>query len=305
MNEPSYIKHHEDGKLQEIANRLYSMYDKCRLCPRNCGVNRNDGEKGVCSAGIRAKVSSVHPHFGEERPIVGKYGSGTIFLTHCNLLCVYCQNWDISHSGEGEEISDEELAGEMIRLQKMKCHNINFVTPTHYLPNIIQALVFAVENGLNIPLVYNTGGYERVEILEMLDGVIDIYLPDYKYSDGKTASAFSNGAADYPEIVKAAIKEMHRQVGILKTDERHIARKGLIVRHLVLPGGIAGTEEFVEFVFDELDPATYVNIMPQYHPAYKAYHYPELSRNLSTTEYTKAILIARDRGLFTPLRGDL
>jgi putative pyruvate formate lyase activating enzyme len=298
MSEPSYIKLHEHGKLQETSDRLYAVYDSCVLCPRNCKVNRNDGEKGVCMGGIRAKISSVHPHFGEESSLVGRYGSGTIFFAHCNLLCVFCQNWDISHSGEGHEVSDEELAGEMLRLQKMKCHNINLVTPTHYLPNIAQALVFAVENGLNIPIVYNTGGYERVEILRMLEGIVDIYLPDYKYSDGNTAGKYSHDAGDYPDIAKAALKEMHRQVGMLKKDEHNIAMKGLMIRHLVLPDDLAGTKRFVDFVFNELDPATYVNIMSQYHPAYKAYQYPELSRTITTTEFTQAIITARDHGLF-------
>ena len=298
MFEPGYIKLYESGKLQEIAKKLYDIYDNCTLCPRMCNVNRKKGGKGVCSAGTGVKISSVSPHFGEERPLVGRKGSGTIFLAHCSLLCLYCQNWDISQSGEGNEVSDKEFASAMLQLQKMGCHNINFVTPTHYLPNIVRALVYAVENGLHVPLVYNTGGYERVETLRLLDGVIDIYMPDYKYSQGKTAAKYSRGAKDYPEVVKAALKEMHRQVGVLQTDENNIALKGLIIRHLVLPGGLAGTEAFVKFVAGELDPGTYVNMMAQYRPCYQAHNYPELSRGLYAAEFQKALITAREHGLF-------
>ena len=293
----SYLKLNKEGRLRDIAENLYNIYESCVLCPRKCRVNRNKGEKGVCRAGASVKISSVHPHFGEEKPLVGRNGSGTIFLTNCNLLCVYCQNWDISHIGEGKEISDEDLAYEMIRLQKLNCHNINFVSPTHYLPNIVRAIIYAIELGLTIPLVYNTGGYERVEIIKMIEGIFDIYLPDFKYWEGRMSSLYSCGAEDYPERAKKAIKEMHRQVGVLKLDERHIAQRGLMIRHLVLPNDLAGTKEFVEFVFDELDPGTYVNIMSQYHPSYKANSFPELSRKPTTSEYTKAILAARDHGL--------
>jgi len=298
MFEPSYIKLYESGKLAKIAEQLYAIYDNCTLCPRMCKVNRSSGEKGVCMAGAKTKISSVSPHFGEERPLVGRSGSGTIFLSHCNLLCLYCQNWEISHAAEGGEVGDEELASAMIRLQKTGCHNINFVSPTHYLPNIVQALVYAAEKGLNIPIVYNTGGYERVEILRMLEGVIDIYMPDYKYSDGETAAKYSRGARDYPETAKAALREMHRQVGVLQTDEDHIAIRGLIIRHLVLPENLAGTEAFVQFVADELNPGTYVNIMAQYRPCYQAHNYPGLSRGISAAEFQKALLTAREHGLF-------
>lgn len=298
MFEPSYFKAYESGKLRETANQLLAIYENCTLCPRMCKVNRAQGEKGVCSSGARVEISSAHPHFGEERPLVGRHGSGTIFMTHCNLLCLYCQNWDISHQGQGEEIGDEELASVMLRLQKIGCHNINFVTPTHFLPNIVHALIFAVEQGLCIPLVYNTGSYDRVEILKLLSGIVDIYLPDYKYWDGKTAAKYSRGAGDYPEIARAALKEMHKQVGILQTDEHHIARRGLMIRHLVLPNELAGSEAFLEFVAKELHPATYINIMAQYHPAFKAHSYPELCRGITTEEYTNALLYARRHKLF-------
>jgi putative pyruvate formate lyase activating enzyme len=295
--EPSYIKLHESGKLQETADRLTALYESCTLCRRNCKVNRNKGEEGFCKAGSRVKISSAHPHFGEERPLVGRHGSGTIFLTHCNLLCVYCQNWDISHRGEGDEISDEELASTMLRLQDIGCHNINFVSPTHYLPNIVQAIALAVEKGLRVPIVYNTGTYDRLETVQMLDGIVDIYLPDFKYADREVAEKYSPGAGDYPEVAKAALKEMHRQVGVLQTDKNNIALRGLMIRHLVLPGGLAGTEEFVKFVAEELDPRTYVNIMAQYHPSYKANRFPELSRGVTHIEYNQALVLAHMYGL--------
>lgn len=207
MFEPSYLKLYESGKLQETAERFSLIYERCTLCPRTCGVNRREGEKGTCNAGTAAKISSVSPHFGEERPLVGRHGSGTIFLTYCSLLCNYCQNREISHSGEGRKVSDEQLAAAMLHLQKTGCHNINFVTPTHFLPNIVAALVIAIEKGLRLPIVYNTGGYERVEILQLLEGIIDIYMPDYKYSAGKTAAKYSRGVRDYPEISRGITPE--------------------------------------------------------------------------------------------------
>lgn len=298
MFEPSYLKLYENGKLQEIAEQLSLIYEHCTLCPRNCGVNRRKGEMGTCNAGTTAKISSVSPHFGEERPLVGRHGSGTIFLTYCSLLCNYCQNWDISHSGEGREVSDEQLAASMLHLQKTGCHNINFVTPTHFLPNIVEALLIAIKKGFHLPIVYNTGGYEQVEILRLLEGIIDIYMPDYKYSDGKIAAKYSRGVRDYPKIVKAALKEMHRQVGILKTDEYHIAQRGLIIRHLVLPNNLAGTETFVKFVAEELDPGTYVNIMAQYRPCHQAYNYPELSRGITAEEFNQALRLAQKYKLY-------
>lgn len=298
MDEPAYVKLHQSGKLREIARQLYDIYENCTLCPRMCKVNRLNGETGVCSGSHWVKISSVHPHFGEERPLVGRRGSGTIFLTNCNLRCIFCQNWDISHSGDGYEISDEELAGEMLRMQKSGCHNINFVSPTHYLPNIVQAIEHAVEKGLHLPIVYNTGSYDRVEILQMLEGIVDIYLPDFKFADEAVAAKYAPGAGDYPTVAKAALKEMHRQVGILQTDENNIAVKGLMIRHLVMPEEQAGTKEFAKFVAQELDPGTYVNIMAQYHPAYKANLHPGLSRRITTAEYKEAMQAARDAGLF-------
>jgi len=298
MFEPSYIKMHEQGKLQKVAAQLYQHYDACTLCPRLCKVHRTNGERGFCQAGVRVKVSSAAPHYGEERPLVGRFGSGTIFLTHCNLLCLYCQNDDISHGGHGDEHSDEQLAHLMLRLQGIGCHNINFVTPTHYLPNIVQAVVYAVDRGLTIPLVYNTGGYDRVEIIQQLQGIFDIYMPDFKYTHSQVAEKYSPGANDYPQIAKECIKEMHRQVGILKTDDYHIARRGLIIRHLVLPEDLAGSEAFIKFVAQELDPGTYVNIMNQYRPCYKAYQFPELRRGIHIAEYQRVLNLARQYGLY-------
>ncbi|MCK4766546.1 MAG: radical SAM protein [Candidatus Aminicenantes bacterium] len=298
MFAPAYIELYHKGKLQEAAERLYAFYDHCELCPRKCGVNRGAGETGTCGAGAKVKISSAQPHYGEERPLVGRRGSGTIFLTYCSLLCLYCQNWDISHSGEGDEISDELLADAMLRLQQTGCHNINFVTPTHFLPNIVQALVFAVEKGLNVPIVYNSGGYERVEILRMLDGIIDIYMPDFKYSEGKTAAKFSRGVSDYPGLARTALKEMHRQVGVLQLDEDNIAQRGLIIRHLVLPNDLAGTDAFLKFVAEELHPNTYLNIMAQYRPCFRAHNYPELSRGITAAEFNKALMLAQKYKLF-------
>lgn len=293
MFEPAYVKLLENGGLRDIADRLYKVYDSCKLCPRDCLAGRSSGALGVCSASATTRVCSAHPHFGEERPLVGRGGSGTIFFSHCNLLCLYCQNWDISHSGEGSEISDKELASLMLKLQKTGCHNINVVTPTHYLPNIVQALVYAAEKGLRLPLVYNTGNYDHVEILKMLDGVVDIYLPDYKYSDGAVAAKFSKGAKDYPEKARAALKEMHRQVGILQTDDNGIALRGLMIRHLVLPNGLAGSEAFLKFVAEELDRETYVNIMAQYRPCHRAHEHEELAEGLSNWDYQQAVVLAK------------
>jgi putative pyruvate formate lyase activating enzyme len=242
-------------------------------------------------------VSSAHPHFGEESPLVGKYGSGTIFFSNCGLRCVYCQNYTISIEGEGVEIADRRLADSMISLQKMGCHNINLVTPTHYVPNIVSALEKAIQRGLEIPLVYNTGGYEKLEVLQQLEGIIDIYMPDCKYMDPKHAAMYSDGAFSYPYYVKIALKEMYRQVGDLVV-EKGIARRGLIIRHLVLPNRIAGTEEFLKFVAENLSKTTYLNIMRQYRPEHRANEYPELARQLKRKEYTEALQWAKKYDLF-------
>lgn len=294
---PSYIKLHKSGELSERIKTLKSIYESCHLCPRDCRVDRTKGQLGRCQASDRVKVSSAHPHFGEESPLVGKYGSGTIFFSNCGLRCVYCQNYTISIEGEGVEIADRRLADSMISLQKMGCHNINLVTPTHYVPNIVSALEKAIQRGLEIPLVYNTGGYEKTEVLQLLDGIVDIYMPDCKYMDPKHAAMYSDGAFNYPYYVKIALKEMFRQVGDLVV-EKGIARRGLIIRHLVLPNRIAGTEEFLKFVAENLSKTTYLNIMRQYRPEHRANEYPELARQLKRKEYTEALQWAKKYGLF-------
>lgn len=301
--EPAYLKLERSGELAERARALWAIYKSCRLCPRQCGVNRLRGEKGVCGATSRVKVASAHPHFGEERPLVGRWGSGTIFFSHCNLLCCFCQNWEIAHRGDGSYLSDEMLGRMMVQLQELRCHNINLVTPTHVVPNIVQALRTAIRLGLRLPLVYNCGGYEPVEIIKMLDGIVDIYMPDFKYMDGAMAEKYSSGASDYPERAAAAIEEMHRQVGELVVDENGIALRGLIIRHLVLPNNIAGTDKFVRWVAEKLTKSTYVNIMAQYRPEHKAFQYPELSRRITAAEYSRAIGWAREAGLTRLDRG--
>jgi putative pyruvate formate lyase activating enzyme len=295
--EPVYLRAERSGTLAGRVRQLWSIYRNCRLCPRQCGVNRLKGETGVCRSTSRAKVYSAHAHFGEERPLVGRGGSGTIFFSNCNLLCQFCQNWEINHRGDGSYVSDEQIGRLMVDLQNAGCHNINFVTPTHIVPNIMNGLRAAIARGLRVPLVYNCGGYESLEVIKLLDGIVDIYLPDFKYTDGKMSEKYSSGAADYPEAAAAAIEEMHRQVGELVVDERGIALRGLIIRHLVLPQNIAGTDKFVAWVASKLTRSTYVNIMAQYRPEHNAHRYPELSRRISSAEYRQALDWARDAGL--------
>jgi len=295
--EPAYLRLDRKGELAERAQALWAIYKSCRLCPRQCGVNRLKGEKGICGATSRVKVSSAHPHFGEEKPLVGRHGSGTIFFSHCNLRCIFCQNWEIAHRGDGSYMSDDSLGRVMWDLQGIGCHNINFVTPTHVVPNIVQGLRAAIRLGLRAPLVYNCGGYEPVEILKLLDGIVDIYLPDFKYMDGAMSEKYSSGAKDYPEAAAAAHIEMHRQVGELIVDENGVALRGLMIRHLVLPHNVSGTDQFVKFVAQKLTRSTYVNIMAQYRPAHQASKYPQLSRRLTMGEYHQAVQWAREAGL--------
>jgi putative pyruvate formate lyase activating enzyme len=259
-------------------------------------VNRQAGDAGKCHISREAMVSSYGPHFGEETPLVGRHGSGTIFFTNCNLRCLFCQNYSISQLGEGQKVSKEELAYMMLSLQAKGCHNINLVSPTHVVPQILEALELAVESGLHLPLVYNSGGYDSVETLRMLDSIFDIYMPDMKYDDEETARELS-GIENYPEINKAAIKEMHRQTGDLEINEEGVAQRGLLVRHLVLPHGLAGTKGIVNFLAKEISPNTYVNIMAQYHPCYKAFEIPGLGRRISSTEFQEALSLAQEAGL--------
>ncbi|MCD4681970.1 MAG: radical SAM protein [Bacteroidales bacterium] len=293
--QPSYIETYEKSILKERKEQAFEQLKNCHLCPRNCGVDRTVGETGICKTGVRAVVASYAPHYGEEAPLVGRYGSGTIFLTHCNLLCNFCQNYDISHEGSGIEVSKSNLARMMLELQQMGCHNINFVTPSHVIPQILAALEIAIKNGLDIPLVYNTSGYDHVESLQLLNGIFDIYMPDFKFWDPKVAEETCN-APDYPDKVKVAIKEMHRQVGDLEIVDG-IAKKGLLVRHLVMPNDLADTKEIMHFLAENISLNTYVNIMPQYRPYGNVFDNTDLSRSITNEEYENAIEFAKMAGL--------
>ena len=295
--EPAYLRLARQGRLKQIDKELWEILGQCRLCPRACGADRRRGRTGVCLSTARLKVASFGPHFGEERPLVGRGGSGTIFFSNCNLLCCFCQNWEINHRGDGRFVTELDLAEIMLGLQERGCHNINLVTPTHVVPHILRALRAAVDRGLRLPLVYNTGGYDSLDVVRALDGVVDIYLPDFKYQDGVLAAKYSNGAADYPEVAASVIREMHRQVGKLVVDGRGVATRGLIIRHLVMPHNIAGTDRFVRWVARELTPDTYVNIMPQYRPEHRAREFPELARRILPGEWEQALAWARDAGL--------
>ncbi len=266
------------------------------MCPRRCGANRLAGESGKCHITQQVVVSSYGPHFGEEAPLVGRHGSGTIFFAYCNLRCVFCQNYTISQLGEGSPTTGEQLAQMMLSLQAKGCHNVNLVSPTHVVPYILEALSAAANQGLNLPLVYNSGGYDCRETLELLDGIVDIYMPDMKYADDKTAEELS-GIKNYPLVNRAAVKEMHRQVGDLQIDEDGIAYRGLLVRHLVLPHRLAGTREVTRFLAREVSTNTYLNIMAQYHPCYQAFHQPQLAHPLSRQEFYEAIDLAHQQGL--------
>jgi len=260
-------------------------------------VNRLEGARGFCRASAELEIASFHPHFGEEKPLVGTGGSGTIFFTNCGLRCVFCINWQISQEGEGEVRQITELAKMMLRLQELGCHNINVVTPTHYAPHIVRALDIAAAQGLRVPLVYNTCGWERLEILQQLDGIVDIYLPDFKYASGEMAAKYSSGAQSYPEVTKVALLEMHRQVGVARPGKDGLIRRGLMIRHLVMPNRVAGTKEVVEWIATHLPKDTYVNLMSQYRPMYKAFSFPEIARRLTAEEYREAVARAREAGL--------
>ncbi|MBM4294957.1 MAG: radical SAM protein [Deltaproteobacteria bacterium] len=294
--QPLYLETHRQGRLKEKIAAAYEILGQCNLCPRNCLVDRHHGERGLCLTGNLPVVSSFGPHFGEEEPLVGSRGSGTIFFTHCNLYCIFCQNYEISHGGQGEEIALEDLAAMMLNLQKRGCHNINFVTPSHQVYQILAALPLAIAGGLNVPLVYNCGGYDALHTLKILDGVIDIYMPDFKFWDPAVAADLCQ-AEDYPEIARQALKEMHRQVGDLAMDEHGVARRGLLVRHLVLPDGLAGTKEGMHFLAQEISPHTYVNVMGQYRPCGRAYEHPSLKKFLTGLEHHEALRLAREAGL--------
>jgi len=293
---PAYIELYRSGELKNRVKKAYELLEKCTVCPRRCNVNRLRGEKGFCRTGFELVVSSFHCHFGEEPPISGYRGSGTIFFTHCNLGCVFCQNYPISHLGNGNQVSQKRLAEMMLILQKKGCHNINLVTPTHFVPQILSSLSLAIENGLNIPLVYNCGGYEATDTLKLLDGVVDIYMPDIKYGGVEEGKRYSS-APDYFQIAKEAIKEMYQQVGNLRINEEGIAQRGLLVRHLVLPDGLARSKEVLTFLAKQISPDVYVSIMSQYFPAYRAGEFKELNRRITSEEYEEVLSIADELGL--------
>lgn len=293
----AYLSTYEKGLFPEKIRRAFLLLQRCTVCPRKCSLDRTRGEKGFCRAGDLPEISSYGPHFGEERPLVGLHGSGTIFMTYCNLGCIFCQNYTISRMGEGYEISSDEFSRIMVELQRRGCHNINFVSPSHFVPHILKALPKAIEMGLSVPLVYNTGGYDSLEALELLDGVFDIYMPDFKYTRREVAEKYSQ-APDYPEVGKAALKEMHRQTGDLVMDEQGIALRGLLVRHLVLPGGLAGTGEAMQFLATKISRNTYVNIMDQYYPCGDLIP-PDspLARRITRQEFRDAVQMAKEKGL--------
>lgn len=291
----AYLVLHEQGELAKRVNLLKAGLKECTLCPRHCKTNRLAGETGFCRTGEKAMVASYDPHFGEEAPLVGASGSGTIFFSHCNLGCVFCQNYSISQGNEGVEVTSGQLASMMISLQKQGCHNINFVTPSHVTAQIVAALPAAIAKGLTVPLVYNSSGYDSVSTLRLLDGIIDIYMPDFKF--WKTASAKRFCAApDYPQRAREAIREMHRQVGDLKMDRNGVAYRGLLARHLVMPGCLDETEEIVTYLAS-LSPNTYVNVMEQYRPLHKAMEFPPIDTPLDHEDYKKAVAYARRAGL--------
>jgi len=292
----SYVALHESGELARRINDAHRLMSPCRLCPRACGGDRWSDEVGICRTGHRARVASYGPHFGEEAPLVGYNGSGTIFFSSCNLLCSFCQNSDISHFNRGRIVHHRELSRIMLSLQERGCHNINLVTPTHVVPQIMEAVSQAAGDGLTIPLVYNSGGYDSVESLRLLEGVVDIYLPDFKFWDTRWAERYCR-APDYREMAQAAIGEMHRQVGDLVTDTRGIAVRGLIVRHLVMPEGIAGTPQIMAFIAENISKATYVNVMSQYHPCADAVGDTVIGRRITRAEFETALTAARMAGL--------
>jgi putative pyruvate formate lyase activating enzyme len=295
-NPPAYISAFKSGDLEQKIEAAYGILHSCTLCPRKCRVDRLSGETGICKTAGAALVSSYNAHCGEEAPLVGKHGSGTIFFTHCNLMCSFCQNYDISHEGHGTEVSDARLAHMMIALQKNGCHNINFVTPSHVVPQILSALDIAVRDGLRVPLVYNSGGYDSVDTLKLLEGIFDIYMPDFKFWDPEIADKTCN-AGDYPDVARTALKEMHRQVGDLHINDDGIAVRGVLIRHLVLPHGMAGTRNVMRFIAQHLSTSSYVNLMSQYRPCGRADEIPALSNSPSREEFEQAVQDARQEGI--------
>jgi putative pyruvate formate lyase activating enzyme len=293
---PVYLDAYASGKLKKAIETGYQLLASCVLCPRKCRVNRLENQRGYCRTGLEARVYSFLPHHGEEPPVSGTNGSGTIFFSGCNAACVYCQNYEFSQSEKGRELAPEELGGIMLQLQQAGCHNINLVTPTHVMPQILKALSYAIEKGLKAPLVYNTSGYELPEIIGLLDGIVDVYLADMRYSDSANALKYSH-APGYAEYNQAALRQMHRQVGIAKFDRQGIIKSGLIIRHLVLPDGISGTKKVAAFIAQELSSETYISLMSQYLPCYQAPRIKEISRRITLEEYQAAQEALRQEGL--------
>jgi putative pyruvate formate lyase activating enzyme len=296
--EPCYLRTYESGALQRRVKDALRLMADCAACPRDCHVNRLADEKAICRTGRYAVVSSHFAHFGEEDCLRGWNGSGTIFFSWCNLRCPFCQNYSISHMGEGLPVTPQRLAAMMLDLQRQGCHNINFVTPEHVVPQILEAMPLAVAGGLRVPIVYNTSAYDSMESLRLMDGVVDVYMPDFKYWSAERAQRYLK-ARDYPEAARRVIKEMHRQVGDLVLDERGLARRGLMIRHLVMPGHLDETREILRWIAEEIGPNTYINIMAQYHPAGKVNRelYPEINRRITSEEYEEAVQYAREVGL--------
>lgn len=294
--EPSYLELNSQGLLKARARQALALLESCSLCPRKCGINRLEGEMGVCQTGRRAMVASYNAHFGEESPLVGRSGSGTIFVSSCNLLCSFCQNYEISHGKEGAEVEPEQMAFMMVQLSRAGCHNINFVTPSHVVPQILEALPYAIEKGLRIPLVYNSSGYDSRETLQLLHGIFDIYMPDFKFWDNRWAERYCR-AKDYREVAMDALREMHRQVGDLVLDDRGIAYRGLLVRHLVMPNQVAGTAAIMDFLAKEISRNTYVNLMDQYRPCGPGGRDEFIHRRLRSEEYRAAVNAARRAGI--------
>lgn len=292
---PVYLKALREDFFKRKMERARALLQECCVCPRICRVNRIANEQGECQTGLHPIISSYFPHFGEEAPLVGYKGSGTIFIAGCNLRCLFCQNYDISHLVAGTTVTTERFSEMMLELQEMGCHNINIVTPTHIVPQLVEAIYFAARNGLRLPIVYNSSGYDSITILKLLDGIIDIYMPDFKFFDNTLASRYTD-VSDYAKVAKIAIKEMHRQVGDLSV-ENGIARRGLLVRHLVMPNMLENSKKIIRFIADEISLNTYLNIMPQYRPAGEASLHSEIAQSLKYTEFTSALNYAKSLGL--------
>lgn len=294
---PSYLDSYQNGTLNKTSEYLFNLLASCSICPRKCKVNRLKNEKGFCKTGLKPLVCSFMPHHGEEPPVSGTKGSGAVFFTYCNMACSYCQNYEFSQSGQGREVDVAELAQIMLELQETGSHNLNLVTPTHVLPQILKALELAIPKGFRLPIVYNTGGYELPEIIKLLKGIVDIYLPDMRYGDAEMSVKYSS-APDYPKYNQAAVKEMHLQVGIAKMDNRGIIKSGVIIRHLVLPENVSGTDKIMKFIKEELSEDSYISLMSQYMPYYRASEFKEISRRLKLKEYKEAKLILQRYGLY-------